>query len=521
MGCSIAALLASTSSFTPTVAVPIAGIVAICPRANAITPAEIKTYKRFMSLPDFVIEILRWLDRRGGENSASVRRMVGDTNELDLKRMQYGWNRQFRTPVWKRTVVGFLSRRGPDGALTGGLPGEAVWKGIKTSIFLIAGESDKITPAAGIGDIFRYITGRTIKDVEDTQPVDEKAQQLTNGLQPVTLKLCEPQRVIQVITLPSPAAHALLYAHSTYRLVSALIENFLAMHVSAHLDFSYQLRVLTTSGKWDVKNIEKWKAVLPVSEPIAVDSSTGPNGLFRALKTMREQDDEHNPTVFLEKWADKIYAVIDISHDAPVYDAKSLEKGGVEYHKFPTVSKIPPTPVEVQDFCSLVDKLVAERDAKTAEGGDDSNGGIGDPKSSGKRAIAVHCHYGYNRTGFFICSYLISKKGFGVQEAIDEFKKAKPPGIRHEHFLDVLWLRYSNAVNQQAARNKKDELKGEADREENSKGPKRKRRLGLSMTSMTESSRQEHSGSARSSASSFGIPLFDFDAGNASEGDLM
>ncbi|MBA7490578.1 hypothetical protein ES702_01116 [subsurface metagenome] len=161
--------------------------------------------------------------------------------------------------------------------------------------------------------------------------------------------------------------------------------------------------------------------------------------MFRALKTMREQDEEHSPSIFLEKWKTKIYAVIDISKDAPIYDTKSLEKGGVEYHKFPTVSKIPPTPVEVQDFCSLVDKLLGERDAKIAAGTE--------PKE--KRAIAVHCHYGYNRTGFFISAYLITNQGYTVQQAIDEFAKAKPPGIRHEHFLDQLWLRYATTTSSQ------------------------------------------------------------------------
>jgi len=470
-----------------------------------------------------VINVIRQLDRRGGEESASVRRMVGDTNESDLKRMQYAWNKQFRTPVWKRTITGFFPRIGADGVSKGGLPGEVVWKGIKIPLLLIAGESDRVTPAVEVGTIFRYITGRTTKDVEDTQSIDEKAQQLTNGLQPVTLKFSEPSQVIQAITLPSPAAHALLYAHSTYRLVSALIENFLATHVSAHLDFSYQLRLLTTSGKWDVKNLEKWKAVLPVSGPIAVDSSTGPNGLFRALKTMREQDDEHNPTLFLQNWADKIYAVIDISHDAPVYDTKSLEKGGVEYHKFPTVSKIPPTPFEVQDFCILVDKLVAERDAKSSS--EDGNNQL-NMKSTDKRAIAVHCHYGYNRTGFFICSYLISRKGFGVQDAIDEFRKAKSPGIRHEHFIDVLWLRYSNVASQQAAaRNKQDGLEGEADREESSNNAERRTRSTISsMTGTKELKRQEGIEGARrrkAGTNSLGLPLFDFDAGAVSEGDLM
>jgi len=54
----------------------------------------------------------------------------------------------------------------------------------------------------------------------------------------------------------------------------------------------------------------------------------------------------------------------------------------------------------------------------------------------------VHCHYGYNRTGFFIASYLIEKEGYRCEDALDEFAAAKPPGIKHDHFIDTLFMRY-------------------------------------------------------------------------------
>lgn len=442
MGCSFSALLASTTSYTPVLKPPVIGMIAVCPRARTTSPTEVKYIRRFFALPDLLIDTIRWFDRRGGEDSASVRRVVGPSNEADLKREQYGWNRQYRTSVLKRVTLGLLPKHDSDGKVNGGYPDASVWKGIDTPIFLIAGESDSVTPPREVDNIVQYMTGKSIIDHPKPEEPEDSLQASANGLVPVTIwpdsSGSKPQTIIQAITLPIPAAHALLYAHSTYRLVSALVESFLTTHVSSHLDFSYQLQTLTTSGKWDVKNLVKWQAVLPVSAPIHTTPATGENGLFRALKTMREQDEEHSSSIFLKKWAAKIYAVIDISKDAPIYDTKSLEKGGVEYHKFPTVSKIPPTPVEVQDFCSLVNKLLTERDIKIAAGTEPEE----------KRAIAVHCHYGYNRTGFFICAYLITQQGYTVQQAIDEFTKAKPPGIRHEHFLDQLWLRYATATSQ-------------------------------------------------------------------------
>ena len=231
---------------------------------------------------------------------------------------------------------------------------------------------------------------------------------------------------IKASILPSPASHALLYSHATYRTLAGLIQTFLADQIDYRLSIGWQLHHMCTEGKWDVKNLEKWQAVAPVSEPIV--------GIFRAMKTLREIDDTHSPTVFVSNWRDKIKAVIDISHESPVYDPKGLEKGGIEYHKFPTVSKIPPTPEEVKDFIILIDRLRFPEDHSpnvTATTISPSSR----PKSSSKKAFAsqgpptaiepasspstaqaqeprligVHCHYGFNRTGFFIASYLIEK----------------------------------------------------------------------------------------------------------------
>lgn len=440
MGCSFAALLASTTAFTPTLDIPVVGLIAVCPRVHTVSPADVKRVCRIFMLPDFLVDLVRWFDRQGGEDSPSVRRVVGPSNESDLKQLQYSWNRQYRTAVLKRVSLGLLPQWDAEGKVVRGYPGESVWKDIAAPLFFIAGESDGVTPPSEVDGAIRHITGKSVSEYPEPEEPEDLLQASANGLVPLTIQPALdgsiPRHTIQTVTIPAPASHALLYAHSTYRLASALIESFLTLHVSSHLDFSYQLQLLTTSGKWDVKNLAKWKAVLPVSAPICVTPTTGINGLFRALKTMREQDEEHSPSVFLNDWARKIYAVIDISKDAPIYDTKSLERGGVEYHKFPTVSKIPPTPVEVQDFCSLVDKLLSERDVKRAAGFEPGE----------KRAIAVHCHYGYNRTGFFICSYLILRQGYSVEQAINEFARAKPPGIRHAHFLDQMWLRYAGGT---------------------------------------------------------------------------
>ncbi|GAX78328.1 hypothetical protein CEUSTIGMA_g5770.t1 [Chlamydomonas eustigma] len=56
--------------------------------------------------------------------------------------------------------------------------------------------------------------------------------------------------------------------------------------------------------------------------------------------------------------------------------------------------------------------------------------------------IAIHCAYGYNRTGFTLCSYLIQELGMSVNEALAAFLTARPPGIKHGEFVEELRLRY-------------------------------------------------------------------------------
>ena len=80
--------------------------------------------------------------------------------------------------------------------------------------------------------------------------------------------------------------------------------------------------------------------------------------------------------------------------------------------------------------------------------------------------IAVHCHYGFNRTGFLVVSYLVEVEKWDVDAAINTFAKSKVgvactqltkasfffkldispfeqvPGIKHAHFRDELRRRY-------------------------------------------------------------------------------
>ncbi|KAL8701814.1 MAG: hypothetical protein Q9201_004704 [Fulgogasparrea decipioides] len=398
----------------------------------------------------------RYWDRRGGPESSSVARFVGPGAGMETKRLQEKFNIQSKSAVWRRMAWGLFFDYGNFTGRNGGMADLDKWATLSVPTFLVAGESDQMTKPEEVTAISRALgKTKTLSSARPLAPIplsDSQSTTSRNGLQerhkppkmsaggdreantettileghrqtsetPMnsTSGFSKRRQVLKTSILPEPAAHSLLYDPSTYRTLAGLIQKFLWDHIDSRLSLGWQLQHLSTEGKWDVKNLAKWQAVRPVSEPIA--------GIFRAMKTLREIDEAHCPEVFVRNWKGKLRAVVDISHENPVYDPRGLEDGGIEYHKFPTVSKIPPTADEVQDFVKLIDQI-RQTDSSTA---------------AADALIGVHCHYGFNRTGFFICSYLIERERFGVQQAIDEFEAQRPPGIRHEHFLDTLFVRY-------------------------------------------------------------------------------
>ncbi|RMZ92737.1 hypothetical protein DV736_g34, partial [Chaetothyriales sp. CBS 134916] len=470
MGCSISALLATQAAPD----FEVVGMAAICPKASPPTQSQTKQFRRFLSLPDFVLNAFRFFDKIGGVDSKSVKRFVGERADVSLRKAQLYFNEQFKTPVWKRAATGCLATYDPQGQPHGGIPGKDVWSKVDTPLFLVAGEADTVTKPDEVEHIVSYLQHRkppspslsskangslnptTPSESEpptpassampptppsppppSPSPMPPTSSDKKYGIRPaVTEKKSLHYAIIKTVILPSPAAHALLYDPAVYRTLAGLIEDFLSDCVSPHFDLGWQLQSLTTTGKWDVKNLEKWQATLPVSEPICTKPPppNHTNGLFRALKTLREQDSIHTPKRFIATWKDKIYAIIDISHDPPIYDTKAMDRGGIHYHKFPTISKVPPTVTEVGKFIALVDRIRANMAAD----------------SETYKSIGVHCHYGYNRTGFFICCYLIERQNFSVEEAIDEFRQAKPPGIKHDHFIHTLYVRYYVGLEKQA-----------------------------------------------------------------------
>ncbi|KAF2093708.1 hypothetical protein NA57DRAFT_48024, partial [Rhizodiscina lignyota] len=466
MGCSLSVLLASPNNPLSTVqnlSKHVLGLVAICPRADAPSPREVKAFKKLLSIPGPIFNLWRQWDRRGGTESASVKRFVGPNAEEGVKRLQVRFNEQSRTPVWRRMARGMLPQYSKSGQANGGLPGRETWSALQVPILLMAGESDHITPALEVEKIAGFLGkasrtdpsermehGEPIVDAAapiDSSIIDSKLRPKSNVTKradsgasvtttgqdqlfeerPTLKRRKTHAAALKTTILPSPASHALLYAPSTARIIAGLIQTFLSSHIDPRLSLGWQLQYLTTEGKWDVKNLVKWQS--------ETGRTRNQPPVFRAMKTLREVDDVHSPAIFVEHWRGKIQAVVDISHESPVYDPQGLEKGGIQYHKFPTVSKLPPTVDEVKAFIDLIDRLRVQLGTESND-----HNAAEDPEDA--PVIGVHCHYGFNRTGFFLVCYLVERLGFKLEDAIHEFERQRPPGIRHGHFIDQLFVRY-------------------------------------------------------------------------------
>lgn len=397
MGCSINALLASsTSPLLHFLAGHVAGVIAICPVAGDPTPKQNRDVRRIAGMPSFLFDLFRIWDRRGGVNSPGVSRMVGHGTDDETRKLQVKYNEQSQTQVFLQILGSGIGDEG--------LPGKAIWSGLKVPLFLIGAEADTVTPVCDVEKIAGYLS--SAKSTAEAKaealvglpPMPATASDAVNAEQIYQKKPEPPPRTasgsiikddqtstkhasaLKTTIFPPPTGHALPYTSGIVRIIAGMIENFLDHHVDHRLGRGWQLQQLQTSGKWDVKNLKKWQSVQPCSLPIG--------GVFRAMKTMREVDDEHGPSEFVRRYSadvldDGVAMVIDISHESPVYNPSALEEGGVEYHKFPTVSKQVPRAEEVEQFIGLIDEL---RQTPKLQ-----------PKSSSGTCptIGVHCHYGY------------------------------------------------------------------------------------------------------------------------------
>lgn len=344
-------------------------------------------------------------DRLPGLNSTSViRQMVDGPNNIYNKLRQFRWNLDVNSNIVLKYIHGFRAASYTDLIRSvEKFNDNPVDKRIYQKTLLLCGDKDTMTPP-------KY-----------SRTVDEFLTSIFN------------RQVSCNIEIPN-AGHSLLLIKPEYtsgKILNHIEHNF---PERLHLSPSWVLTIKAqiSGDKWGLKNELKWLQLKPISSNIARGNEVSP---ILAMKTLRQEDLNHSPTILEglfygtpEEQAKlpqdiqgKLVAIIDISADLPPYDPKTFNH--IRYYKYPTVSKIVPDQIAIRNFIQLIDKI---RKKNVTPG----------------CLIAVHCHYGFNRTGFLICCYLIERLGWSVKDAVEAFKVAKPPGIKHPHFTDALYVKY-------------------------------------------------------------------------------
>lgn len=345
--------------------------------------------------------VWRQLDKKDAEASLTLSRVDCDL----VKVQQLRWNLDIDTKIIVNYMRGFRKVKYSDlitvlDKLNYENEEEAYQK-----ILLIAGVGDQVTPSS------------IILDIDST---------LTKVFQ---------RKVSQAVKVNN-AGHSLLLAKPEYinGIVLSYVEKQLPERL--HLSPAWVLKVKSdiSGDKWGLKNEEKWLELKPMSSNITRFSGRQIAPLL-GMKALREGDLVHSPALLEDAFygpnsqdnklrsdiKGNLIAIVDISSNVPPYNPSSL--GKIAYYKCATVSKVVPDLASISRFVLLVDNILL-------------NNTIENP------LIAVHCHYGFNRTGFLICCYLIERLLWPVKEAVTSFQRAKPPGIKHIHFIDALYVRY-------------------------------------------------------------------------------
>lgn len=350
----------------------------------------------------FIFNLFRVWDRLPGLISKSVYRQLSRQSNLHQRARQFRWNLDIETNVLLRYISGFqratyLELVTAISRLNNNVKDPRTYE--KT--LLAGGIDDQVTPVKIIHDLNGFLTDYWQR------------------------KVCNVMEV-------KNAGHSLLLSKPEF--ISGLVLKHFELRFPERLHllpaWVLKLKAEISGDKWGLKNEIKWLQTQAISYNITRRNGNDVAKLL-GMKTLREGDENHSPLVVERKFygdakdrtsiKGKLIAIVDISADIPPYSPKTFEI--IQYYKCATVSKVVPDHVAIRRFIQLIDDIL---------------GSTSEPEP----LIAVHCHYGFNRTGFFICCYLIERCGWSVREAVDGYKNAKPPGIKHPHFVDALYVRY-------------------------------------------------------------------------------
>ncbi|TMS35309.1 hypothetical protein L596_002739 [Steinernema carpocapsae] len=111
--------------------------------------------------------------------------------------------------------------------------------------------------------------------------------------------------------------------------------------------------------------------------------------------------------------------VIDLTNTDRYYDSKKWRSYGIDY------ARIRNNGQEVHTQTGLFDEFKRIVDAFRE-------------RDNGNSLIGVHCTHGLNRTGYFICRYMIEVLKMNSKQAILEFEKSRGHAIERQTYVNVL-----------------------------------------------------------------------------------
>lgn len=121
----------------------------------------------------------------------------------------------------------------------------------------------------------------------------------------------------------------------------------------------------------------------------------------------------------------KVGLWIDLTNTDRFYSRAEIEEKGCQYVKLNCRGHgESPSQAQTETFVNLCKNFIAQNPTDL---------------------IAVHCTHGFNRTGFLICSYLVMALDWGVDAAVIEYAKVRPPGIYKGDYLKEIFTRYGDA----------------------------------------------------------------------------
>lgn len=230
MGCSILATLLGNE--TSRLSSKCLGLIALCPKAG-LSEKERKGARFISALPSAIFNTFRYFDRRGGENSASVRRFVSPSSTREACQLQLEFNERSQTPTALRLIRGFSP------------PPRDAWREIICPILFLAGGSDHVTPPSNVDTIVEFFSDFSKERRERIKRVEI-----------------------------SEAGHGVMY--EKYHHVCHIMAEFMSKYIKEEMCLSWQLEYLK-EGKWILKNEEKWMRTPSVSGRIG-------NSMFKAMK---------------------------------------------------------------------------------------------------------------------------------------------------------------------------------------------------------------------------------------------